>query len=65
MIVNCSPITDDQGRVRGCLVTFDNVAVIHRKNEEMGQMLDQLDRTRAADRRGRTRSCGSSLGAIR
>ena len=46
-IVNCSPIADAQGRMRGCLVTFDDVTEIHRKNEEMGRMLAELDRTRA------------------
>jgi diguanylate cyclase (GGDEF)-like protein/PAS domain S-box-containing protein len=46
-IVNCAPITDAQGRMRGCLVTFDDVTEIHRKNEEMGRMLAELDRTRA------------------
>jgi len=46
-IVNCSPITDGHGRMRGCLVTFDDVTEIHRKNEEMGRMLAELDRTRA------------------
>jgi len=46
-IVNCSPIADAQGRVRGCLITFDDVTAIHRKNEEMGRMLAELDRTRA------------------
>jgi diguanylate cyclase (GGDEF)-like protein len=46
-IVNCSPITDGRGRMRGCLVTFDDVTEIHRKNEEMAGMLVELDRTRA------------------
>lgn len=46
-IVNCSPITDGHGRMRGCLVTFDDVTEIHRKNEELGRMLAELDRTRA------------------
>jgi len=45
-IVNCSPIADVQGRMRGCLVTFDDVTEIHRKNEELGRMLAELDRSR-------------------
>jgi diguanylate cyclase (GGDEF)-like protein/PAS domain S-box-containing protein len=46
-IVNCSPITDGHGHMRGCLVTFDDVSEIHRKNEELARMLAELDRTRA------------------
>ena len=47
VIVNCSPIADGHGRMRGCLVTFDDVTEIHRKNEELGRMLAELNRTRA------------------
>jgi len=47
MIVGCSPIADNDGRVRGCLVTFDDVTEIHRANEQLRRTLADLERSRA------------------
>ena len=46
MIVGCSPIADNDNRVRGCLVTFDDVTEIHRANERLRQTLSDLERSR-------------------
>jgi diguanylate cyclase (GGDEF)-like protein/PAS domain S-box-containing protein len=47
MIVSCSPIVDNDRRVRGCLVSFDNVTEIHRTNEQLRRTLAELERSRA------------------
>lgn len=46
MIVGCSPIADNDGRVRGCLVTFDDVTAIHRTNEQLRRTLVDLEQSR-------------------
>lgn len=46
MIVGCSPITDNDGRIRGCLVTFDDVTEIHRANEQLRRTLTDLEHSR-------------------
>jgi diguanylate cyclase (GGDEF)-like protein/PAS domain S-box-containing protein len=46
MIVACSPIADNNGRVRGCLVTFDDVTEIHRTNEQLRRALADLELSR-------------------
>ena len=46
LLVSCSPITDDKGRARGCLITFDDVTAVHRANEELRNTLDQLESSR-------------------
>lgn len=47
VIVGCSPIGDDNGRVRGCLVTVDDVTEIHRTNERLRNTLFDLERSQA------------------
>jgi diguanylate cyclase (GGDEF)-like protein/PAS domain S-box-containing protein len=46
VIVGCSPIGDDKGRVRGSLVTFDDVTEIYRTNEQLRSTLVDLERSR-------------------
>lgn len=46
LLVNSAAVTDDKGRARGCLVTFDNVTAVHRANEELRHTLAQLEQSR-------------------
>ena len=45
-IVNCSPIQDGKGAVRGCLVTFDDVTALDRANAELRSTLMALRASR-------------------
>lgn len=47
MLVGCSPIADNDGQVRGCLVSFDDVTELHRANEHLLRTLADLERMRA------------------
>ncbi len=42
LIVNCAPITDSGGNVRGCLTTFSDVSELHRTNEMLRTTLAEL-----------------------
>jgi diguanylate cyclase (GGDEF)-like protein len=46
LLVSAAAVTDDKGRARGCLVTFDNVTAVHRANEDLRQTLSQLESSR-------------------
>jgi diguanylate cyclase (GGDEF)-like protein/PAS domain S-box-containing protein len=46
LIVGGSAITDNAGRIRGCMVTFDDVTEIHRSNEQLRRTLLDLERSR-------------------
>ncbi len=46
LLVSSVAITDNKGRARGCLITFDDVTAIHRANEELRSTLSQLERSR-------------------
>jgi diguanylate cyclase (GGDEF)-like protein len=46
LLVSSAAVTDDKGRARGCLVTFDNVTAVHRANEELRHTLAQLEASR-------------------
>jgi diguanylate cyclase (GGDEF)-like protein/PAS domain S-box-containing protein len=46
LLVSSAAITDNKGRTRGCLVTFDNVTAVHRANEELRSTLAQLEASR-------------------
>lgn len=46
MTVACTPIADPGGRLRGCLVTFDDVTEIHRANEQLRRTLVELEESR-------------------
>ncbi|GGK53948.1 EAL domain-containing protein [Amphritea balenae] len=43
--VNASTITDPEGRVRGVLVTFDNISEIEKKNEELRRTFYKLEKS--------------------
>lgn len=42
-IVGCSPIQDGQGRLRGCLVNFSDVTILHRINDQLLVTLTELE----------------------
>lgn len=46
LLVTSAAITDNKGRARGCMVTFDNVTAVHRANEELRSTLAELQQTR-------------------
>jgi diguanylate cyclase (GGDEF)-like protein len=46
LLVSSAAITDNTGRTRGCLITFDNVTAIHQANEELRSTLHQLEGSR-------------------
>lgn len=43
MLCNCSPIRDDQGEVRGALVSFSDVTELEQANEHLLDVLKDLD----------------------
>ncbi len=47
LLVSSAPITDNSGRARGCLITFDNVTAVHQANAELRAALDALEASRA------------------
>lgn len=46
-VLNCSPILDPQGAVRGCMATIDDQTQIERSNDELRSALEQLEQSRA------------------
>ena len=42
LVINCAPITDAGGSVRGCLATFNDVSALHRANEALRETLSAL-----------------------
>lgn len=42
LVINCAPVTDPGGSVRGCLVTFNDVSELHRANEALREALAAL-----------------------
>ena len=46
LVVNCAPITDNGARVRGCLVTFDDVTALHKANTALQQAMDEIWKSR-------------------
>ena len=46
-VVGCSPIMDGAGRLRGCMVTFDDVSELQRTNEQLRQAMSELDASRS------------------
>jgi diguanylate cyclase (GGDEF)-like protein/PAS domain S-box-containing protein len=61
LLVSCAAVTDDKGRSRGCLVTFDNVTAVHQANEELRHTLAQLEasRQRIEEQNGELRQLAS------
>ncbi len=46
LVVNASPISDGMRKVRGCLVTFDNVTPIHELNAQLVKSIAELEETK-------------------
>ena len=42
VVLNCSPLLDEQQGVRGCLVTFDDVTALERSHEQLLEVLADL-----------------------
>lgn len=43
MTLNCSPIQDDKGVVRGCLITFDDLSMVEHMNQALLDSVAQLE----------------------
>jgi diguanylate cyclase (GGDEF)-like protein/PAS domain S-box-containing protein len=41
--LNCSPVTDDGGKVRGCLITFDDLSMVEHMNQLLLDTVAQLE----------------------
>ncbi len=41
--INCSPIQDGRDRVRGCLITFDDLSTVEHMNQALLDLVSQLD----------------------
>jgi diguanylate cyclase (GGDEF)-like protein/PAS domain S-box-containing protein len=46
LVVNCAPITDPRGLVRGCVATFDDLTAVHLANERLSDALTELHASR-------------------
>lgn len=46
LVINCAPIADPRGVVRGCVVTFADFTALHRANEQLSQALADLSASR-------------------
>jgi len=46
LTVNCSPVLDDDGGVRGCITTFDDVTEIENINRQLVEALEELKSSR-------------------
>jgi diguanylate cyclase (GGDEF)-like protein/PAS domain S-box-containing protein len=46
LVVNCSPVIDEEGENRGVLATFDDVTQIEEKNDQLEHMLGILKKSR-------------------
>ncbi len=42
LVINCAPIADASGHVRGCLVTFDDVSQLQRTNQTLRDTMAEL-----------------------
>jgi diguanylate cyclase (GGDEF)-like protein len=42
VVINCSPVLSDNGGVRGCLITVDDVTVLERSHEQLLEVLADL-----------------------
>ena len=42
VVINCSPVRNDNGGVRGCLITVDDVTVLERSHEQLLEVLADL-----------------------
>ena len=46
LVVNCAPISDPRGAVRGCVATFDDLTALHFANERLSDALAELRASR-------------------
>ncbi len=46
LAVNCAPISDPRGAVRGCVATFDDLTALHLANERLSDALGELRASR-------------------
>jgi diguanylate cyclase (GGDEF)-like protein/PAS domain S-box-containing protein len=46
LVVNCAPISDSRGGVRGCVATFDDLTALHFANERLSDTLGELRASR-------------------
>lgn len=46
IMLNCAPIVDAYRKVRGCLITFDDITDLDRANADLRQTLQELDRSK-------------------
>jgi len=51
LTVNCSPILDGAGKMRGALATFDDVTDLEKRNTELRETLHDLSKSRAEVKR--------------
>jgi diguanylate cyclase (GGDEF)-like protein len=42
-VVNCAPVQDDKGAVRGCLITFDDLSMVEHMNQSLLDSVAQLE----------------------
>jgi diguanylate cyclase (GGDEF)-like protein len=42
-VINCAPVQDDKGAVRGCLITFDDLSVVEHMNQALLDSVAQLE----------------------
>ena len=42
-VINCAPVQDDKGAVRGCLITFDDLSMVEHMNQALLDSVAQLE----------------------
>ncbi len=48
LVINCAPISDPAGNVRGCVVTFDDVSRLHHANQALHTAMSELTASKEA-----------------
>jgi diguanylate cyclase (GGDEF)-like protein/PAS domain S-box-containing protein len=46
LVLNCAPIADQHGTVRGCIATFNDLTALHLANERLSEALGELHASR-------------------
>jgi diguanylate cyclase (GGDEF)-like protein/PAS domain S-box-containing protein len=46
LVMNCAPIADQRGTVRGCIATFNDLTALHLANERLSEALGELHASR-------------------
>ena len=47
LVVNCAPIADASGEVRGCIATFDDITELHASNAQLRVAMGELSASKA------------------